>query len=384
MFGYEEREILGQSISVLLPVHERETHDGYIANTNLHAPRILGNQRELTGLRKDGTDIPLEISISAMETRDGRMFIGVCHDTTERQEAKTALQDSQKVLQLRVLELEDAQARLELQGSELVALADNLHTTTQQAELANRSKSEFLANMSHELRTPLNAVLGFSELIQSEIFGPLGNDRYREYAGDIKDAGQHLLDLINDILDLSKIEAGGEELIEEAIEVPKTVQAVMTLVKGRADKNSIRLTLDIPDRLPMLRGDQRKLKQILVNLLSNGIKFTEAQGSVTLKIWCTSNSGYIFQVTDTGIGMFQEDIPKALKPFGQIDSKLSRKYEGTGLGLPLTKHLVEIHGGSLDLQSERGVGTTVTIRFPAQLIVEPTELQAKSARQLSG
>ena len=239
----------------------------------------------------------------------------------------------------------------------------------EQAELANRAKSEFLAAMSHELRTPLNAILGFSEVIQNETFGPVGNVKYREYAGDIHESGHHLLDLINDILDLSKIESGTDELHEDKIEIPEIIRSTLKLVGHRAEQGGVKLQLELPDPLPALRVDERKLKQILVNLLSNAVKFTDAGGVVTLRAWCRMGSGYVFQIVDTGIGMAPEDIPKALSRFGQVDGDLNRQYEGTGLGLPLTKALVELHGGVLDLQSEVGVGTTVTVRFPAERIV---------------
>ncbi|MEX0697754.1 MAG: MHYT domain-containing protein [Dongiaceae bacterium] len=380
MFGYDPSEIVGKNVSILLASEERETHDEYVRNSHLHEPKILGKNRTLKGQRKDGTTIPLQISVSAMERDEGRMFVGVCHDISERKQAEEALQESEQILQQRVLELEVVRDQLEQRGSELVVLAESLHTARSQAEVATRSKSEFLANMSHELRTPLNAIIGFSEIIKNETFGPVGSTKYREYGSDIHGAGQHLLDLINDILDLSKIEAGGEELHEEEIGILEIIRSVMTLVKGRAEKSDVRLVLDLPDGLPMLRADERKMKQILVNILSNGIKFTEAGGSVTLKIWCRPGSGYVFRITDTGIGMALEDIPKALMPFGQIDSNLSRKYEGTGLGLPLTKHLVEMHSGSLDLQSAKGVGTTVTVRFPAErIVIAETTIQANSA-----
>jgi signal transduction histidine kinase len=244
-----------------------------------------------------------------------------------------------------------------------------LTSAKEQAELADRTKSEFLANMSHELRTPLNAIIGFSEIIKDEAFGPVGKTRYRDYAEDIHDSGQHLLDLINDILDLSKVESGTDELREENVDIQEFVGSVMALVKGRATKGGIELETVLEDGLPTLRVDKRKLKQILVNLLTNAIKFTLAGGKVTLRAWCCAEDGHIFQVVDTGIGIALEDIPKALAPFQQIDSSLNRKFEGTGLGLPLTKCLVELHGGSLDLQSQVGVGTTVTARFPAQRII---------------
>ena len=243
----------------------------------------------------------------------------------------------------------------------------------EQAEFANRTKSEFLANMSHELRTPLNAILGFSELMGNATLGPLGNPKYQEYAKDINDSGRHLLALINDILDLAKIEAGRLELDEEDIDVAKTISSCMVLVKERAKNGGVKLKTDIPDGLPALHADARKLKQILVNLLSNAVKFTPAGGEVTLKAWWREDSGYVFQVIDTGIGIALADIPTALSPFGQVDSALSRKFTGTGLGLPLTKSLVEIHGGSLDLQSDEGAGTTVTVRFPKERIVHLPE-----------
>lgn len=238
-----------------------------------------------------------------------------------------------------------------------------------QSEVASQAKSAFLSNMSHELRTPLNAIIGFSDIIKNEKLGTLGNSKYRNYANDINVSGLHLLDLINDILDMSKIEAGESELQEEVIEICELVRRIMRLVTGDAEKSGVKLELDVPDDAPALRADDRKVKQILINLLSNAIKFTPEGGKVTLRTWSRADSGYVFQVTDTGIGIAPTDIPKALTPFQQIDSDLNRQYQGTGLGLPLTKALVEMHGGSLDLQSEVGVGTTVTVRFPAERIV---------------
>ncbi len=269
----------------------------------------------------------------------------------------------------RIAELLLSKSALEKQGREIVRLAEDLAVARDRAEDANRTKSMFLATMSHELRTPLNAIIGFSELIGGEMFGPVGNDSYREYANDIRESGQHLLDLINDILDLSKFESGSDELCEESIEISELTRSVRWLVTGRAQDGNIELATELADDAPMLRADKLKLKQILINLLSNAIKFTDPGGKITLKAWCSMNSGYVFQVVDTGIGIALEDIPKALMPFQQIDNRLNRKYQGTGLGLPLSKSLIEMHGGSLDLQSQVGVGTTVTVRFPAERIV---------------
>ena len=287
--------------------------------------------------------------------------------------------DAEAEQEERIAELLSSKSALEKQGEEIVRLAGDLAVARDQAEDANRTKSMFLATMSHELRTPLNAIIGFAELIGGEMFGPVGNDSYREYANDIRESGQHLLGLINDILDLSKIESGSDELHEENIEISKVARSVQLLVSQRAQDDNVEFKTELADDLPMLCADKLKLKQILINLLSNAIKFTDTGGKVTLKAWSSVNSGYVFQVIDTGIGIALEDIPKALLPFQQIDNRLNRKYEGTGLGLPLSKALIEMHGGSLDLQSQVGVGTTVTVRFPAERVVRlPHDTKAVS------
>ena len=242
-------------------------------------------------------------------------------------------------------------------------------TATKEAEIANRTKSEFLANMSHELRTPLNAIIGFSDIIRGERLGSVGNDKYRDYADDINESGHHLLSLINNILDLSKIEFGTNDLLEENIDIPEISKTIVKSVMELARTGDVELELDVSNDIPLLRADARKVKQILLNLLSNAIKFTPSGGKVTLRIWSGTETGFVFQVTDTGIGIATEDIQLAMAPFQQIDSGLNRKHEGTGLGLPLAKSLVEMHGGYLDLQSEVDVGTTVTMYIPAERIV---------------
>ena len=191
---------------------------------------------------------------------------------------------------------------------------------------------------------------------------------YHEYVQDINASGVHLLDLINDILDLSKVEAGKTELQEEHVDVSRALGSCLTLVRERAKEAGVDIERDTQSNLPALNADGRKFKQIFINLLSNAIKFTPSGGKITIRVWYRSDDGYVLQVADTGIGIALADIPKALSPFQQVDSDLNRKYDGTGLGLPLTKALAELHGGSLDLQSEVGVGTTVTIRFPAERI----------------
>jgi len=244
------------------------------------------------------------------------------------------------------------------------------------AERASRAKSEFLANMSHELRTPLNAIIGFSEVIKDERLGPVGTSAYGDYAEKIHESGLHLLDLVNDILDLSMVEAGAADLADEVVEVSTIVDAAVRLIGQTAAKRSLKIETDLPDRLPMLRADPRKLQQILLNLLSNAIKFTPPRGRVRLKAWNSDDGGFVIQVVDTGIGIAPEDIPKALSHFGRIGNVFTRQQGGTGLGLPLAKMLVELHGGSLDLQSAVGHGTTVTIRLPSARVVQSGDLSS--------
>jgi len=239
----------------------------------------------------------------------------------------------------------------------------------EQAESANRTKSEFLANMSHELRTPLNSIIGFSEMMMNGSYGPLGNEKYLEFANDVNASAQHLLSLISDILDLSKAEAGKFELNEDAFDVAVLVRSCLRLMQQQAKSQGVALEMEIPNSLPRLYADQRMLKQITLNLLSNAIKFTPKGGRVILKVWSRPNAGLILQVIDTGVGVALNDIPNILKPFGQVQSTYSRKHRGTGLGLPLCKNFMELHGGCLDFQSEAGAGSIVTVRFPKERVV---------------
>ena len=237
------------------------------------------------------------------------------------------------------------------------------------AETANRTKSQFLANMSHELRTPLNAIIGFSDLIQSRMFGPI-SDRYRDYALNILTSGNHLLRLINDVLDLAKLEAGQLELHEEDIDLLDIIATSLHFVEPQARKSNVQLSKVIDERARFIRADERRIRQAVTNLLSNAVKFTPAGGSV--RIVCAHTEGSVLVlVSDTGVGMAPMDIPKAMQAFGQIDSTISRKYEGTGLGLPLAKDLVELHGGTLTIESQVNVGTTVTIVLPGNRIIAP-------------
>jgi len=243
-----------------------------------------------------------------------------------------------------------------------------LREAKEAAERGNRAKATFLANISHELRTPLNAIIGFSELMKHEIFGPLEPVPYRSYVEDINESGMHLLELINDILDMSKAEAGMTDLVESVVDVPAAVRSALRMMGRRAQLSRIEVIENLPATLPQLRVDERRLRQIVLNLVSNAVKFTEEMGRVTVS-GRVEDEGFVLEVVDTGIGMSEEDLQRVMEPFVQADTRLSRKYEGTGLGLPLTKALVEAHGGRLTLRSKPGNGTTATIVFPADRIV---------------
>jgi PAS domain S-box-containing protein len=251
-------------------------------------------------------------------------------------------------------------------------LADQeLRDAKRQAEVANVSKSQFLATMSHELRTPLNAILGFSELIAQQALGPTGHPKYRDYAQDIHHSGQHLLAIINDILDMSKIEAGQLTLHEDIIDIAATAETCRRFVQQRADDAGVKLNTDVAPGLPALHGDELRIKQIVLNLLSNAVKFTPRDGHVTLGAEMNEVGGITISVTDTGIGMSDEEITIALKAFHQVDNSLQRSHEGTGLGLPLSKNLVELHGGRLIVESATGRGTKVSAMFPVQRVHRP-------------
>jgi signal transduction histidine kinase len=247
----------------------------------------------------------------------------------------------------------------------------DLRHAKDEAELASRSKSEFLANMSHELRTPLNAVIGFADILKGEIFGSLGDPRYADYASDIRDSGLHLLKLINDVLDVSKVEFGKIELSDETVDIAGVVLSCMRLMRGRAEDAGLALTHALPPGLPFVQCDELRLKQILLNLLSNAVKFTPAGGRVAVHA-LLDDRGLGIVIDDSGIGIAAADLDTALRPFGQIDSRLARKYQGTGLGLPLAKSMLELHGGRLEIVSTPGVGTQVTAWLPPSRILLPS------------
>ncbi|MGH6947140.1 MAG: CHASE2 domain-containing protein [Kiloniellales bacterium] len=275
--------------------------------------------------------------------------------------------------------LDGGQVRVFIDMTAIKAREDALETARAEAVAANRGKTEFLHTMSHELRTPLNAIIGFSETMSGELLGPLGTPKYKDYAVDIHGSAQHLLEIINDILDVARIETGRFTLTEESFAPLQLVEDCLPLIGERASAAGHDIAVRAEPGLPQLKADRRALRQVLLNLLSNAVKFTPQPSSIAVTVE-RRNAGLVFEVMDRGIGIRQEDIPRALAPFGQIESGLDRRYEGTGLGLALSSSLVELHGGRLELMSELGVGTRVAVWLPGERLEagDPAGLRAAS------
>jgi signal transduction histidine kinase len=307
--------------------------------------RLMYEKGALTGFeaeiyRRDGSKIWISENCREVRSTHGELvyYEGTVEDITERKKAEA-----------------------------------ELHLARQQAEQSNKAKSAFLANMSHELRTPLNAIMGFSELLTQELYGPLGDPRYREFAADIFRSGKHLLAIIGDILDLAKVEAGQLTLDLRETDVVGLVHNSVRLVSETARHRDITLAATAPDGAIMALVDPTRLRQILLNLLSNAIKFTPEGKTVALSCGREGDALYL-RVADNGIGMNAEDLEKVMQPFHQVDNSFSRRYEGAGLGLPLTKSLVDMHGATMAIESQLGEGTTVTVRLPKDRILDWGEL----------
>ncbi len=247
---------------------------------------------------------------------------------------------------------------------------EELSTRQKQADTANKAKTDFLPTMSHELRTPLNAIMGFSEVMKQQLRGPLGDERYVDYASDIYDSAKHLLAVINNILDISRIEAGRLELDEQAVVIEEEIDKALRLLAGEAEKAGIELIRDVDDDLPLLLGDAHKIQQIVINLVANAIRYMRDAGQVTVSAFRDQAGGMVLSVRDDGAGMAREDVERVVSPFVRLSNPLVRQHDGTGLGLPLVKAMVELHGGRFELTSELGKGTTGTATFPKSRVIQ--------------
>ncbi|MDP6787383.1 MAG: PAS domain S-box protein [Rhodospirillales bacterium] len=366
IFGYRSDEMVGRNVTLLMLEPYRSEHDAYLARyMDTAEARIIGIGREVEGRRKNGSVFPLYLAVGEVRREEGRLFIGVISDITRRKRAEEALQRAHDELETRV---EERTRELTVEIAERWRIEAALRAAKEAAETANRAKSEFLATMSHELRTPLNAIMGFSEVLKSSS-DTLPGEKREEYLDIVLQSGGHLLALIEDILDVSAIEAGKLELNEENVDVAGLVEASVQLVRARAEREQVGLSVSLPQAGLHLYADQKRVKQILFNLLSNAVKFTPESGDVRLSVALADDGALAFEISDTGIGMDEAGIAKAMAMFGQVDGSLAREYEGTGLGLPLTQRLVEAHGATLELDSQLDAGTTATVRFPAHRVV---------------
>ena len=337
-FGWSRDQIIGEDFIFLITPDEQEfakdNYDKYVKSS-------LRASGEMKMIRHDGSIVNTLYTTATLELSQRRRFqVTTIMDITMRKQME---------LSLRVAK--------------------------EQADAANLAKSAFLANMSHELRTPLNAIIGFSEMMQNEVFGPVGSAKYVEYMGDIHSSARHLLEIINEVLDMSKIEAGRVDLDEQAVDMEEAIESVMRMMASRAFSGGIVMNSQIEKNLPPLHADPRLFRQVLINLVSTAVKFSRRGGSIDISAELNKDGDMMIKVKDTGIGIPKNKIKRALEPFGQIydSAHAAKENQGTGLGLPLAKAMVELHGGALHLESDSGKGATVTLTFPPRRVLRPTQ-----------
>ncbi|WP_207458694.1 PAS domain-containing sensor histidine kinase [Azospirillum sp. SYSU D00513] len=340
LLGYEPEEILGRTLFDLMPPPEA-------ARVRRDFLACVAARRPISGLinvnlRKDGTEVVLETGGVPLLSAEGRLlgYRGVDRDVTERHRAYLALEE----------------------------FARQSAREKERAEKENAAKSRFLAVMSHELRTPLNAIIGFSEEMLHEDFGPLGDPHYREYAQDIRDSGRHLLAIVNDILEHAKLEAGAVELEDGPVSAHDLLGGVMRMLRPLSQPRGVLVRVEIADGFPTLRGDARRLQQAVLNLAANAVRFSAEGMAVTLSAGLADDGVPLLRVADHGPGMTPAELEVALSAFGQAHQGHGRAPEGTGLGLPIAVRIAELHGGSLEVRSAPGQGTTVTIALPGRLL----------------
>lgn len=356
IFQYSKEEMMGKQISILIPRRYRFSHDnGLMRVTSTGESRIIGKKVEMYGMRKDGNEFPMELSLATWKSGKTVFYSGIIRDVTERKKSEEIQSEN-----IRLRRLADITRDTTFVTDR--KKAEEVRRENRRFELESKAESDFLARMSHELRTPLNSVVGFCELLKQKIHGDL-NKKQEQYLDKVIASSKFLLDIIND-LDLRMVDAGKVELVIEKMSVPETINETITLVAEKALKQNVSLRKDIDLQLDFIEADRKRVKLILFNLLSNAVKFSKKEGGIVTVTAKKERDMAKFQVSDTGIGIREEDIEKLFNKFQQLDSGCTRKFEGAGLGLAISRQLVELQGGKIMVESKYGEGTTFTVLLP--------------------